>query len=122
LLSSRQRPPHARGEDRRQVIRAREAAELLFAPKPSATLPSVQESTSAEVRKPRVLQIIRPAPAERDDLPAAPPAASEPRARAIPGSEFARIRTWVKYGMTISQVAELYDANDAEIERIIRTI
>ena len=38
----------------------------------------------------------------------------------IPGSQFARIRALVKYGMTASQVAEVYKVAVGEIERILR--
>jgi len=38
----------------------------------------------------------------------------------IPVSQFARIRTWVKYGMTASQVAQVYKVTVEEIERILR--
>jgi hypothetical protein len=116
---SRQDNPYARGDDRERITRARQAAESLFAPKPSAKLSSVREPAAAEVRKPRVLQIIPPAPAERDDAPATPPVASEPRVCEIPRSEFARIRTWVKYGMTISQVAAIYGVDSGEIGRLL---
>ncbi len=39
---------------------------------------------------------------------------------AIPVSHFPRIRSWVKYGMTVTQVAEVYGAVLDEIERILR--
>jgi len=38
----------------------------------------------------------------------------------IPRSQFSRIRSWVKYGMTVRQVAEHYGAEMDEIRRIIR--
>jgi hypothetical protein len=122
LLSSRQRQPRPQGEDHQQVIRAREAAEALFASKPSADPPSVAEPTGAAIRKPRVLQVIAPAPAGQDDMPGTPPVASGPPAREIPRSEFARIRTWVKYGMTVPQVAKLFGADVGEIRRILGRI
>jgi hypothetical protein len=37
----------------------------------------------------------------------------------IPRSQFARIRTWVKYGMTIAQVAGVYGVGIEVIERIL---
>jgi hypothetical protein len=120
LLSSRQRQPHPQGEDHQQVIRAREAAEALFASRPSADPPSVAEPASTAIRKPRVLQIISPAPAGRDDMLETPLVASTPRE--IPRSEFARIRTWVKYGMTAPQVAELFGAEVDQIRRILGKI
>ena len=39
--------------------------------------------------------------------------------REIPASEFARIRTWAKYGMTVAQVADFYGVAVGEIERIL---
>jgi hypothetical protein len=38
----------------------------------------------------------------------------------IPKSQFARIRAWRRYGMTIRQVAEVYGVAVDEIERILR--
>ena len=39
--------------------------------------------------------------------------------REIPASQFGRVRTLTKYGMTQAQVAELYGVAVDEIERII---
>jgi hypothetical protein len=36
----------------------------------------------------------------------------------IPPAHFARIRSWVKYGMTLAQVAEVYKVPVGEIARI----
>jgi hypothetical protein len=45
----------------------------------------------------------------------------EPRTtREIPWSHHARIRTWVQYGMTIPQVAEVYGVAVGVIERILQ--
>jgi hypothetical protein len=45
----------------------------------------------------------------------------EPRTtRQIPRSHHARIRTWVNYGLTIPQVAEVYGVAVGVIERILR--
>jgi hypothetical protein len=38
----------------------------------------------------------------------------------IPASQVARIRVWVKYGMTIPQVAELFGVPVGEVERVLR--
>ena len=122
MLSSRQRQPRPEGEDHGRVVRAREAAEALFASKPSADPSSVAEPTGAAIRKPRVLQIIAPAPAGQDDMPQTPAVASAPPVPEIPRSEFARIRTWVKYGMTVPQVAKLFGADVDEIRRILQKI
>jgi hypothetical protein len=66
-----------------------------------------------------VLQIIT-GPTKSDEAvkPAAAPA-PQPTPK-IPRSQFPRIRSWVKYGMTVRQVAEHYGAEIDEIRRIIR--
>ena len=38
----------------------------------------------------------------------------------IAASQLSRIRTWLKYGMTIPQVAEVYGVTVGDIERILR--
>jgi hypothetical protein len=39
---------------------------------------------------------------------------------AVPQAHFSRIRNWVKYGMTVAQVAKVYGVAVGEIERILR--
>jgi hypothetical protein len=49
------------------------------------------------------------------------PAAPEPQTmRKIPRSQIVRIRTLVKYGMTVAQVAKVYGIDAGEIARILR--
>jgi hypothetical protein len=43
-----------------------------------------------------------------------------PPSHEIPRSQFARIRTLAKYGMTVAQVAKVYGFAVGEIERILR--
>ena len=38
---------------------------------------------------------------------------------AIPRSQFARIRALVKYGMTVAQVAAVYEIAVGDVERIL---
>ncbi len=40
--------------------------------------------------------------------------------RAIPPSQFSRIRALVKYGMTVAQVADVYGVAVRDVERILR--
>jgi hypothetical protein len=97
------------GHDR--INRAREAAEALFRPKRQTAQPAAadpQPPADPAARKPRILTSAAPAEPE--------PAMST----AIPASQFSRIRAWVKYGMTISQVAQLYGVAVGEIERIVK--
>src|SRR5215469_3517406 len=105
-------------DDRARRVRAREAAEKLFRPKPpvvQAAAPDASEDRSAH--RPRVLSAL-PAP------PPSPVTAAAPAKREgtpeIPASEFARIRAWVAYGMTVRGVAEMYAAPVEEVRRILR--
>ena len=123
MLDSRsQQQHHFGGDDRQQITRAREAAEALFRPKRPVIEPSVPETTppaaDSSARKPRVLTIAPPAPvhAERE----APVSPKRQITRKIPRSQFDRVRIWVKYGMTASQVAKVYGVPVGEIERILR--
>jgi hypothetical protein len=111
-----------RDDDRERVSRARQTAEALFAPKLQVAEPTVSGSlppADPPARKPRVLGISSPAVVR--------PEAAEPSAGAdqrimpeVPPSQFARIRSWVKYGMTPVQVAKVYGVSASDIERIIR--
>jgi hypothetical protein len=113
--------PH--DDDRERVARARQTAEALFAPKLQVAEPTVSGSlppADPSARKPRVLGI--------SPLAAARPEAAEPSASAdqriapvVPASQFARIRSWVKYGMTPAQVAKIYGVSAGDIERIVRS-
>ena len=121
LYNQSQQPHHFRGDDRQQITRAREAAEALFRPKRQLIEPSVPETPPAaasSARKPRVLAIASPAPVhvERE----APVSAKQQMTPEIPLSQFDRVRTWVRYGMTASQVAEVCGVPVGEIERILR--
>ena len=98
-----------RGDDREQIMSARQVAEALFTPKPEVTEQPVSDpSQSAKARQPRVLPVLPPAPIRRRtvDAPTTPEPATAPD---IPAKKWARLRTLVKYGMTVSQVADLYN-------------
>ena len=122
MLDSRsEQQHHFRGDDRQQITRAREAAEALFRPKRPVIEPSAPQTpppADSSARKPRVLTIAPPAPdhVERE----APVNAKRQMTSKIPRSQFDRVRTWVNYGMTASQVAEVYRVPVVEIERILR--
>jgi hypothetical protein len=122
LLNHRQQQHHPRGDDRERITSARLAAEALFTPKPRPAEPSVSDpvpSAERPARKPRVLAILSPARVRNEE--AAAPVNPEPRTtRQIPRSEHARIRTWVQYGLTIPQVAEVYGVAVGVIARILR--
>lgn len=117
------RPAHARPagrprNDRERIDRARAAAEALFRPTPQAPSAETRAAAGPAQRKPRILTS-SPGPAE----PAPGKAAADPEAPTsseIPKSQFARIRVWIKYGMTIPEVAQFYGVSIGEIERILR--
>jgi hypothetical protein len=120
LLSTRQHQPQPRSDDRERISRARQAAEALFTSKPPASGPSDPDAPPAgqSARKPRVLAIAPAASVCRKNTET--PVIPEPQAtRAIAQSQFARIRTLVRYGMTVAQVANVYRVAVGEIERIL---
>jgi hypothetical protein len=111
-----------RDDDRERVERARQTAEALFAPKLQVAEPKVSGSLlpgDPPARKPRVLGISAPPAADREAVE--PPVSADQRIMPeVPPSQFARIRSWVKYGMTPAQVAKVYGVSAGDIERIIR--
>lgn len=121
-MLSRQQQPHPRGDDRERITRARQAAEALFTVKPPVCEPSVPDSApgNQSARKPRVLRIVSPAVRGRHEQLETPVSCEPQTPRQIPRSQFVRIRTLVKYGMTVGQVAEVYGVPIAEIARVLR--
>jgi hypothetical protein len=121
-LLSRQQQPHPHRDDRERITRARQAAEALFTAKAPVSEPSVPDSAPADqsVRKPRVLRITSSAAPVRHEEFETPIVPDQQTTRGIPPSQFARIRTLVKYGMTGSQVAEVCGVPIADIARILR--
>ena len=122
LRSRLQLRHHVRGDDRERMTSARQAAEALFTPKRQVTEQPVPDSVppaEPSARKPRILSALPPAPSRHDQAEA--PASSEERMKIeIPVSQFARMRAWVKYGMTAAQVAEVYGVAVGVVERILR--
>ena len=120
--------------DREKIDRARRNAEDLFKPRPQsapadATATAENSVPSAEHqprRPPRIFRIppVVPMSAAKDEAPAEPKSTRRQRTvrrntRAIPASQFGRVRALASYGMTQAQVAELYGVGVDEIERII---
>jgi hypothetical protein len=117
-------PPRTdpRDHDRARITNARRAAEELFKPKPQApreTAPNALSPGEQLPREPRILAISPAAPI-RGAAVETPVSPKQPTMPEIPVSQFARIRSWVKYGMTVSQVAQVYKVTVEEIERILR--
>jgi len=116
------RPLSPREDERERITRARRAAEALFATKRQLIKQSVSDplpSADQSARKPRVLKALLPAPAGHEEHRTQ--VDSERRITPeIPKSQFARIRTWVEYGMTTAQVAAVYGVAIDVIEGILR--
>jgi hypothetical protein len=109
---SRPRQLKPRGDDPEQITRARRAAEALFTSKPPPvsmpTIPASLTTINRTTRKPRVLPILSPAAPVRHEERETPAAPEPQTMREIPRSQFGRIRTLVKYGVTVAQVAKVY--------------
>jgi len=120
-LFDREQSGHAtRGSDRDQAVSARQAAEALFTPKPQTLKqPEVTPGSSANpsLRRPRVLGISAPEPQRQEDVAPLRPATTHKR---IVDAEASRVRTWLKYGMTVGQVAKVYGVTLMEVQRVLR--
>jgi hypothetical protein len=121
-LFNRRQQPYPRGDDRGRITTARQEAEALFTSKRPISKPSIPEPetpTDRSARKPRILRALSTAPVRHEEVE--PPVSSGQRVMPeIPSSQFARIRAWVKYGMTAAQVAGVYGVAVGAIERILR--
>ena len=116
------RQPHPRGDDRDRITKARREAEALFTSKPPIRETAVshpQTPVDQAARKPRILTALSTAPVRHQEG-IAQVSTDPPTPIQIPSSQFARIRAWVKYGMTAAQVAGMYGVAVDAIERILR--
>jgi hypothetical protein len=116
---SRQNNTHSRSNDRGRAAGARQAAEALFAAKPPVSPPSAPDPAADQPpRKPRVLRAIARPSGHVEDVKAL--VSREPAIdSSIPSAHLARIRTWLRYGMTIAQVAAIYGVNAGEIANLL---
>jgi hypothetical protein len=118
--------------DRDRIDRARQEAENLFRPKQAAPHTEAAEvngsspTDSHPPRQPRVFRIppVVPMATAGGGAPTARvrPPRQRPERRAthkIPASQFGRVRALAAYGMTRTQVAELYGVGIDEVERIL---
>jgi DUF2934 family protein len=108
--------PDLRGDHRERLNKA---AEALFTPKQSKERGTAPADKSA--RKPRVLPSLPKGPVHQEEVEQTISPKPE-RPEKIARSQFARIRTLVRYGMTARQVAEVYGVAVGEIERILRMV
>jgi hypothetical protein len=109
-------------DNRERIARARQAAEALFTPKS----PRVRRSNSLPVLgggpspdPPHAEEVAKVA--SMPEGTAAPPIDTPPPSTpsAIPASQITRMRVWLKYGMTVSQVAEVFGVPIGEVERVL---
>ena len=100
----------------------------MFAPKEPIADPTPESTGLAqqEMRKPRILSAIREQPVviQPHDSESTKTSLQHKRHRArkqVPASQLARVRTWLTYGMTIDQAADVCGVSVTEIERILQT-
>ena len=101
-------------------MRARQATEALFTPKQDiAEQPVPSAAQEPKSRKPRVLPILASALIcqEVADASVSPESPITPE---IPIKKAAHLRTLVKYGMSISQIADLYGVPVETIRAMLR--
>ena len=101
-------------------MRARQAAEALFTSKQDiAEQPVPSAAQEPKSRKPRVLPILASAPIRQEvaDMSMSPESPTTPE---IPIKKPAYLRTLVKYGMSISQVADLFGVPVETIRAVLR--
>jgi hypothetical protein len=119
-------------DDSQQMPKALRAAAALFKSKVQAAsieaeLPATDGLAPTEQptqRKPRILTVSQAVPTHPEPgIPATPEQGAVKRQPAIeiPASEYGRVRALAKYGMTVEQVAGLYEVTLSEVRRIIRT-
>lgn len=103
--------------------RARQAAEALFAPKKRNAEPAAPAIRPA-IAQPAPTPPRPPEPRSVDREPRRQPVTASsgrtPASPEIPPAHLTRIRTWLKYGMTIDEVANVYGVEVGEIERMLR--
>ena len=120
---SLERPQYQRqfhNDDHEQIISARQAAEALFAPKQEVIEQPVSDPAQpVKARKSRVLPALSTAPIRQETVNASATLEPVPMPE-ISAKRLARLRTLVKYGMTVSQVAEVYGVPVETIERLLR--
>jgi hypothetical protein len=72
-------------------------------------------------RKPRILAI-SPATSIGREAVETPVSLNQQTVRGILVSQLERVRTWVKYGMTVPQVTQFYGVAVEEVKRILRKV
>ena len=105
--------------DRERIDRARQAAEALFSQKPPVAKPPLAAKPPPAAKPALTARPQAVTPVRRE--PVVPSGAELPVEGEISASQVARIRTWVKYGMSAAEVAKICGVSVDEIERVLRT-
>ena len=103
------------------INKARQAAEALFAPKQQiGPTPACVPPDSTDARKPRILSA-RTAHGTASEQTKVPVELEPLRpCYQVPASDLTRIRTWLKYGMTVCQVAKMFKVDAGEMKSILK--
>ena len=115
--------PHSGQQIHQEKInRARQAAEALFKPKRPTKEAAAPVFTPAidPAHKPRILQAVAAEPSIANETHLPPDRETRTRAHQIPAVHLTRIRTWLKYGMTVRQAAKVCGVSVSEIERVLQ--
>jgi hypothetical protein len=97
----------------------RQAAEALFRPKaPEPTRLAPTTAPAAPDPAP-VLRAVEPARPNPEHIVVAAVAATTPAAPSVPPWDLTQIKTWLKYGMTIAQVAQVYSLAIRDLKRLL---
>lgn len=101
-----------------QSLHAREAAEALFKPKQSVKPPqaTAAPNRTSDQHKPRILAALPEGAAFKQAPAGASPGKIKPLVLEL---EIPKIRTWIRYGMTLAQVAHVYGISAAEVKRAL---
>ena len=122
LPNGRARSDSRYPDHREWIAKARQAAEALFAPKPRSAEPPGAGPVPTAGQAKRVVRISETSkPTSAPGAAVKAPIEAEPApVPTIPASQLVRIRTWVKYGMPVAQVAKLYGVPVDEVARVLR--
>ena len=122
-IAHREDLPHSGQQiHQKKINRARQAAEALFKPKrptKEAAAPVFTPSIDP-AHKPRILQSVAAEPSIANETHLPPDRETRTRAHQIPAVHLTRIRTWLKYGMTVRQAAKVCGVSVSEIERVLQ--
>ena len=122
-IAHREDLPHSGQQIHQEKInRARQAAEALFKPKrptKEAAAPVFTPSVDP-AHKPRILHAVAAQPTFVNEIHLPPDREARTPAHQTPARDLTRIRTWLKYGMTVRQAAKVCGVSVSEIKRVLQ--